>query len=39
MELWNENSIVIYNIQYIDYNLIEKFLIVTETKKYREDQN
>ena len=36
MELWNENSIVINNIQYIDYNLIEKISLVNETNNYRE---
>ena len=36
MELWNENSIVKNNIQYIDYNLIEKISLVNETNKYRE---
>ena len=36
MELWNENSIVINNIRYIDYNLIEKISLVNETNKYRE---
>ena len=36
MELWNENSLVINNIQYIDYNLIEKISLVNETNKYRE---
>ena len=36
MELWNENSLVINNIQYFDYNLIEKISLVNETNKYRE---
>ena len=36
MELWNENSIVINNIQYNEYNLKEKVSLVNETNKYRE---
>ena len=36
MELWNDNSIKINNIQYIDYNLIDKISLVNEANKYRE---
>ena len=36
MEVWNENSIFKYNIQYIDYNLIDQTSGVNESNKYRE---
>ena len=36
MEVWNENSIFINSIQYIDYNLIDQISGMKEVNKYRE---
>ena len=36
MEVWNENSIFINSIQYIEYNLIDQISGVNEVNKYRE---
>ena len=36
MEIWNENSIFMNSIQYIDYNLIDQISGVHEGNKYRE---
>ena len=36
MEIWNENSIFMNSIQYIEYNLIDLVSGVNEGIKYRE---